>query len=209
MAGSWFKDVPRRLEAECIPEWREATPCVGNCFTATMIMTQTNCPLQPRSSVTDCKDTQPCTCDIADFGLSRGVATCGDCSNVPVGGVCFVGCRDLVTELSGSNKLVCLNTGFFSSVTKPTCGTRIRYCPPIASTGGLNIDMTSFCVGALPGQKCRFNCLPQYYNRQGFYEVTCSSDYTWSDIPQCTCQTPCNLLGECRPQPEVFNVFGQ
>lgn len=181
---------------------------MGNCHAATMTMTQTNCPLQPKSTVTDCKDLLPCVCDIATYGLSRGVVTCGDCSSVPSGGLCFVGCANHATELSGSNALVCLRDGW-AHIPPPTCGTAISYCPPIVSTGGLNIDMTSFCVGARPGNVCRFNCLPQYYNQKGLYEVTCSSEFQWSGVPECACQTPCNYLGQCIAQPPQFNVYGQ
>ena len=208
MAGAWFISIPRHAELECFPQWREATPCIGNCYAATMTMTQTNCPLLPRSSVTDCKDILPCTCDIGDFGLSRGVVTCGDCSNVPAGGICFVGCANSSAVFNGSNALVCLKSGW-ATTDKPTCGAAISYCPPIVSRGGINVDMTSFCVGAKPGNKCSFNCLPQYYNPKGLYEVTCSSDFTWTGVPECACQTPCNYLGQCRAQPDTFNVYGQ
>ena len=208
VAGAWFTSIPRRTELDCAPIWREATPCIGDCYAASMTMTQTNCPLQPRSSWTDCKDTLPCVCNIEEFGLSQGVVTCGDCTRVPVGGRCFLGCSEPLATFRGSNVFVCLKNGFASSTT-PTCATSISYCPAIAARGGLNVDMTTFCVGARPGQTCKFNCFPQYYNPQGLYEVTCSSDYTWSGTPQCACQTPCNYLGECRAQPSTFNEFGQ
>ena len=215
MAGAYFLSlsqfvIDKRAPEPCVPDWRPAGPCLGTCLNATMQMFQNNCPDLPLTSVSDCSSLVPCVCDIATFPVGEGVFTCGDCSRVPSGGKCFLGCINSNTVMKGSSELLCLDTGWASTV-PPTCTLEIPTCPPIVSTGGLNLDMTSVCVGAYQNQVCKFNCLPQFYNPLGIYETTCTrvgNVLQWSNTPQCACQSHCNFVGECRSAP-VFNQYTQ
>ena len=216
MAGAWFLSlshfvIDKRASQPCVPDWIPSGQCIGTCFAASMPMHQTNCPDLPMTSISNCSALMPCVCDISTFPVGLGVASCGDCSHVPSGGKCFFGCINTSSVLHGSSEALCTDLGWAHTV-PPTCALYIPTCPPIVSTGGLNLDMTSVCVGARAGNVCRFNCLPQYYNPAGIYATTCTSvtgGLQWSAVPQCACQTPCHWAGDtCRAAPMV-NEYAQ
>lgn len=194
--------IEKRFQA-CEPIWIPTGPCLGDCHTATQPYTTTNCT--PQFSLTDCHTLMPCTCSIFDFPLNPGVVTCGDCSNITSGASCYVGCS--FGTLNGPNHILCLDNGWVDVTI--TCPTLIPTCPNIYPIGGLNVDMSSHCFGALEGQVCNYNCLPEYYNESGIYTATCSNSngiLNWSITPQCICQDDCNYFSSCHYS-KPFNQY--
>ena len=199
---------------ECIPQWVADGPCVGDCRNATQPIRQSNCG-PPYTSQTSCKAQMPCFCYLADLQLDFSVVTCGDCRTITEGQHCNFKCLDSSSTFEGLSRLTCLNTGWDLDALAlvPTCVTRIPTCPPLASSGGINIDLSpsSRCVGAIENQVCRFNCLPYFYNSEQVYETTCTlqpdGSLNWSRQPRCDCQT-CPGDIPCFNGTPV-NVFGQ
>jgi len=204
MAGSVYRSqinplVLQKRSEPCYPFWIPSGPCVGDGNYATQNVTQTNCPSLPGNSVTDCADQMPFTCSINTISLDSSVFTCGDCSSVPEGQYCYFVCSDpaaTFTDLS-LRSLLCLQTGFqnISSVRAPKCLVAAQSCPPILSWNGMSTDYASVCVGAREGNVCRASCQPGYYSANGWYDTTCTAQFTWSRELTCNCQV-CGEFGD-------------
>lgn len=197
-----FSISNRRADPPCIPEWRATSACIGDCRVATQTLFQTNCPLLPPTSVTDCKKGMPCTCLGRDLPLDGTVVTCGDCTVVEQGQSCFFRCLDPFSTLSSSmtNHITCLASGWASVTDFPSCRQILPTCPPIVSGAGVVTKNIAgvHCANALEGQICRTTCGPGFFNPEGFFQSTCTminNTLTWFPEMRCVCQQ-CGTLND-------------
>jgi hypothetical protein len=204
MAGLLFRSylhsrTIQKRNPECYPNWTPSGPCVGDGHSAFQNITQTNCPDISSHSRTDCSSQMPFTCSIDTISLDSSVKTCGDCSSVPEGQSCFFVCSDQNATFTvfSLKSLLCLQSGWsqIPQLREPKCVASAPSCPPILSWNGLSTDHTSKCVGASIGDVCRVSCLPGYYSSNGWYDATCTRDYTWTRPLICDCQA-CGEFGD-------------
>ena len=204
MAGYAFRaqinsNTIQKRDPVCQPMWIPSGPCEGDGHSAFQNFTQTNCPNLPRNTRFDCSSQMPFTCSIDNVQLDSSVKTCGDCTSVPEGESCFLVCADgaaTFTEQS-MKSILCLQSGFVSieGYRAPRCVVDPPTCPPIISWNGVSTDFLSKCIGAFQGEICRISCMPGYYSENGWYDATCTSDYTWSRALTCECQA-CGEFGD-------------
>lgn len=188
-----------KRDPPCVPQWEPSGPCQGDGRSAFQPITQSNCNDQPVTSRSDCRSQMPYTCSINDVTLDPSVKTCGDCTSIPEGQACYLVCADPAAALTffSLHSLLCLQSGWsqITEINAPKCVVVQKSCPPIISWNGMATDHNSVCVGAFPGDVCRSSCMPGYYSSNGWYDATCTSNYTWSRQLTCECQG-CDEFGD-------------
>lgn len=95
---------------------------------------------------------------------SEHLITCGDCSNLSVGGICNFTCDDDTLMFLGQGNVTCLQTGFsnINSLDPPRCIIRPPTCPLIIQDTTFGIQAGSICIGAGDGDICQLFCNPGY-----------------------------------------------
>ena len=134
--------------------------------------------------VPQCVPSISCPAVTLDNGFVA-VGTCGQSQSVP-GSSCSLVCN-IGYSASGPTQLLCTNNGWLPP--PPKCNQ--ASCPPLNAP--LNGQILGQCIPGLPGQMCRFRCLPGF-KIQGGDTLTCTNG-KWSGTPP-----SCTLEG-CAPLP--------
>ncbi|KAF8792623.1 Sushi like protein [Argiope bruennichi] len=138
-------------------------------------------------------------CSCASPLLTADLKIKQNCSFTKRGEKCFLHCKNDTLKLQGNDYILCQNNTKWSTL--PKCNVQIPlHCSPPDLGGGILLTKED-CSKKVIGDECEVYCrhggIILGHNR-----LKCSSNKTWSSLPDCTCPSPklkpnSELQGQC------------